>query len=273
MATIFERQDLSAAISVIACLGVTAACLDYRAVLNMFISQSKRTLDVMTFLFGTAFLISFAHVIACSRQGVEWLNMSTASIVLINSLGYLLVKFSRKLLIRVAELNNAGAKDKGSKAALLALGIAFTCLAVASAIVPADVYLDSLQVMRPSLTLRWVTVLSGWIIFFIIVFRCFVASGNNNLGELSTSTKRAAKARRDRMRAKTYPHPFPNGWYNIAVSEDVPIAAVKYIECLGKQLAVFRTESGKIAVMDAYCPHLGANLAVGGKVVGECIEW
>lgn len=40
----------------------------------------------------------------------------------------------------------------------------------------------------------------------------------------------------------------------------------------GEQLAVFRGQDGKAYVLDAYCPHLGANLAVGGRVVGSCIE-
>ena len=35
---------------------------------------------------------------------------------------------------------------------------------------------------------------------------------------------------------------------------------------------MFRGQDGKAYVVDAYCPHLGANLAVGGRVVGNCIE-
>ncbi len=35
---------------------------------------------------------------------------------------------------------------------------------------------------------------------------------------------------------------------------------------------MFRGQDGKAYVVDAYCPHLGANLAVGGRVVGGCIE-
>lgn len=35
---------------------------------------------------------------------------------------------------------------------------------------------------------------------------------------------------------------------------------------------VFRTEEGKACVLDAYCPHLGAHLGVGGRVSGNCIE-
>lgn len=40
----------------------------------------------------------------------------------------------------------------------------------------------------------------------------------------------------------------------------------------GEQVAVFRGHTGEAHVVDAYCPHLGANLAVGGRVLGDCIE-
>ena len=35
---------------------------------------------------------------------------------------------------------------------------------------------------------------------------------------------------------------------------------------------MFRTLAGVVHVLDAYCPHLGANMAVGGAVRGDCIE-
>lgn len=41
---------------------------------------------------------------------------------------------------------------------------------------------------------------------------------------------------------------------------------------LGLNLVVWRGESGKSYVADAYCPHLGAHLGVGGVVKGDCIE-
>ena len=40
----------------------------------------------------------------------------------------------------------------------------------------------------------------------------------------------------------------------------------------GQELVVFRGESGQAFVVDAYCPHLGANLGVGGQIRGNCIE-
>lgn len=38
------------------------------------------------------------------------------------------------------------------------------------------------------------------------------------------------------------------------------------------ELAVFRDTHGHVHALDAFCPHLGANLAVGGKVRGSCLE-
>ncbi len=47
---------------------------------------------------------------------------------------------------------------------------------------------------------------------------------------------------------------------------------MKQVHILGKDLAVFRTEAGVAAVIDAYCPHLGANLAAGGIVQGDNLK-
>ena len=39
-----------------------------------------------------------------------------------------------------------------------------------------------------------------------------------------------------------------------------------------KNLAVFRGEDGVAYVVDAYCPHLGANMSVLGKVIRNCLQ-
>lgn len=52
----------------------------------------------------------------------------------------------------------------------------------------------------------------------------------------------------------------------------LPLVIGIFFSRLGEQVAVFRAENGKAHVVDAYCPHLGANLAVGGRVLGNCIE-
>lgn len=41
---------------------------------------------------------------------------------------------------------------------------------------------------------------------------------------------------------------------------------------LGRKLVVYRDDEGEAHVHDAYCPHLGADLGVGGTVEGKCIR-
>jgi len=45
-----------------------------------------------------------------------------------------------------------------------------------------------------------------------------------------------------------------------------------HVRCLNEELVVFRGEDGKAHILDAFCPHMGANLGVGGKVRGNCLE-
>ncbi|ETO05168.1 hypothetical protein RFI_32227 [Reticulomyxa filosa] len=75
--------------------------------------------------------------------------------------------------------------------------------------------------------------------------------------------------RRDEMRSSTYPTQYPNGWYFLVYSKDIKKGQVKNVSALGQQFVVFRGESGAVGVLDAFCPHLGANLGVGGKDVRE----
>ncbi len=70
-----------------------------------------------------------------------------------------------------------------------------------------------------------------------------------------------------------FPFPrYPNGWFQVAYSDEVAIGGVKPLKYFGKDLVMFRTEAGKVEVLDAHCPHLGAHLGYGGKVEGDCIR-
>ena len=53
---------------------------------------------------------------------------------------------------------------------------------------------------------------------------------------------------------------------------DLKVGDVKGVTALGKEFCVFRGETGEVGVLDAYCPHLGANLSVGGTVKGDCVQ-
>ncbi len=66
--------------------------------------------------------------------------------------------------------------------------------------------------------------------------------------------------------------PIPNGWFAVAWSRDLEEGQVQRVTAFGRELVLFRARSGKPVLLDAYCPHLGAHLAVGGRVFGESIR-
>lgn len=63
----------------------------------------------------------------------------------------------------------------------------------------------------------------------------------------------------------------PCGWYAVSLSADLVAGEVKALNYFGKELVLFRAESGKANVLDAMCPHLGAHIGHGGIVSGESV--
>ncbi len=66
--------------------------------------------------------------------------------------------------------------------------------------------------------------------------------------------------------------PYPLGWYCVALSDEVPGGNLINHRFMGHEVVLFRTETGELCLMDAYCPHLGAHLGHGGKVDGEVVR-
>lgn len=60
--------------------------------------------------------------------------------------------------------------------------------------------------------------------------------------------------------------PFPFGWYQIGWSHRVRHGHVEPLTFFDRELVLFRDRGGRAAVLDAYCPHLGAHLGHGGTV-------
>ncbi|XP_065198441.1 cholesterol 7-desaturase nvd-like [Sycon ciliatum] len=87
----------------------------------------------------------------------------------------------------------------------------------------------------------------------------------------STLKDTAADVARRRQRGDL-PPVYPNGWFRICDSGDLAIGEVKTFTLLGESIAVFRGENGTVYAVEAYCPHLGANLGIGGRVIDNCIE-
>src|SRR5688572_20437098 len=79
-----------------------------------------------------------------------------------------------------------------------------------------------------------------------------------------------------RLRVRTvrdrFPFPIPNGWFVVALSEELTVGESVARHYFGRDLVLFRGDHGAAHVLDAYCAHLGAHLAVGGKVEGDCIR-
>ena len=70
-----------------------------------------------------------------------------------------------------------------------------------------------------------------------------------------------------------FPFPaYPDGWFQVAYSDELAPGQVEPLSYFGRELVLYRDEGGTAHVLDAYCPHMGAHLGHGGRVVGDCIE-
>ncbi len=67
---------------------------------------------------------------------------------------------------------------------------------------------------------------------------------------------------------KRSPFPIPFGWYQLGWPDDVAVGEVKPTYAFGRHLVLWRDEEGAAHLNDAFCPHLGAHIGHGGKVVG-----
>ena len=64
---------------------------------------------------------------------------------------------------------------------------------------------------------------------------------------------------------------FPASWYPLCRSSELKARRVIKRQAFGIPLAVFRTQSGKVAAIHAQCIHMGADLSR-GKVIGERLQ-
>jgi nitrite reductase/ring-hydroxylating ferredoxin subunit len=64
--------------------------------------------------------------------------------------------------------------------------------------------------------------------------------------------------------------PFPEGWFR--VSDSLRKNEVRSVRAFGREIVLFRTQSGQLSAIDPYCPHAGAHLGHGGCVEGEALR-
>ncbi len=73
--------------------------------------------------------------------------------------------------------------------------------------------------------------------------------------------------------AYRYPFPpYPNGWFAVGFSSDFPSGGVVTRRAFGRELVLFRDGAGALHASDPHCPHVGAHLGHGGKVVDGCLR-
>jgi cholesterol 7-dehydrogenase len=141
----------------------------------------------------------------------------------------------------------------------------------ASTIVPALSYLLGLMVYFVPAIFLW---------FLVKLYRVFFQPLNlvRHLGDIGyvetreQNKRNSANIVRKTRKIGDLPPVYPNGWFHVCYSDEVPRKQVKYVQQLGEHFAVFRGEDGEVHVLEAYCLHMGANLAVGGQVIGNCLE-
>jgi len=64
----------------------------------------------------------------------------------------------------------------------------------------------------------------------------------------------------------------PTGWFQVAWSTEIGCGDIRRMKYFDRELIAWRSQSGTVTVMDAYCEHLGAHLGYGGEVLGEVIQ-
>jgi len=64
---------------------------------------------------------------------------------------------------------------------------------------------------------------------------------------------------------------WPQGWYVVARSRDLPCGGVRRLTLAEDEVVLFRTAAGLPGAIDAFCPHMGAHLAH-GRVAGETLQ-
>jgi nitrite reductase/ring-hydroxylating ferredoxin subunit len=66
--------------------------------------------------------------------------------------------------------------------------------------------------------------------------------------------------------------PIPSGWFCLGAASEFARGTVTTRRLGGREIVVFRTDDGRLAALDAHCPHLGAHMGKGGRVEGDTIR-
>jgi 3-ketosteroid 9alpha-monooxygenase subunit A len=74
-----------------------------------------------------------------------------------------------------------------------------------------------------------------------------------------------------KIEAKAPPQRYARGWHCLGLAQEYKDGKPHSINIFGTRLVIFQGESGKLNVLDAWCPHMGADLAL-GDIKGESVQ-
>eukprot|EP00127_Corallochytrium_limacisporum_P002111 Clim_evm5s108 gene=Clim_evmTU5s108 len=259
--------------SIIVILLLTAATINDKALLNLFFDQTRGLIPtswsgVRIWNWGTAFLFTYAVNSLISSSGDEETGQSPLVLTLITFaylssvffLGHFVMAYSDVIPTENSFLSLDNRTFMTSTVGLITMG-------VVSPFVVSSISVHLLGGSLMALTSAMFSV--GFVCHAFIAHQ--VMRRESTIPEYKRLRVKNARSRRNRL--ADYPPPYPNGWYKVCDSGDLPVGALKEIEFVGKLIAIFRGEDdGKVHCLDAYCPHMGANLTAGGRVVGDCVE-
>lgn len=63
----------------------------------------------------------------------------------------------------------------------------------------------------------------------------------------------------------------PTGWFHVGWSAEIAPGQSVAMRYFSRDLVAFRSDAGKLSILDAHCKHLGAHLGHGGKVRKDCV--
>lgn len=68
------------------------------------------------------------------------------------------------------------------------------------------------------------------------------------------------------------PFPYPTGWYILGLGHEVRAGKILPIRFMGRELLLWRTQSGNLVASDSYCAHMGTHMGYGGRVEGDLLR-
>lgn len=73
------------------------------------------------------------------------------------------------------------------------------------------------------------------------------------------------------IEAKPIPNRYARGWHCLGLAEEYKDGKPHTLEIFGTKLVAFQGEDGQVHILNAYCPHMGADLSI-GEIKGNTIE-